>query len=280
MEIKKRQSREEGQDRAMGYPAPAINIKQFSFCYGSREILHEINMSVNVGEYVSIIGPNGAGKSTVLKCINRIVKGGQGTIELFGRPLASYSQKQLGSLIGYVPQSREQPSVYTVEEFVMMGRYPHLQAFAPSQKEDERIVREALCLTGLQDLSCRLMRHLSGGERQKVYLAAALAQQPKILLLDEPTTHLDPKHHIEIQKIISDICSQGGMTVLHVTHDLSYIYYWSQKIVAIKDGRVHSSGLPRDVMKSENLYQIFDAPFLRIPHPVAKHDIIIPEVHA
>ena len=205
--------------------------------------------------------------------------GGVGSIELFGKSLDQYSQKDLGKFMGYVPQTREQLLPYTVYEFVLMGRYPYLNPLSRVGREDRRIVDESLSTCGIDRFSQRMVNDLSGGERQKVYLAAALAQQPKVLLLDEPTAHLDPKYHMEIQNTICQISKDMNMTVLHVTHDLNYLLHWSQKIIALKNGEVCFYGTPDEVIKGDHLHKTFDTHFLVVPHPGDKRGIIIPEVN-
>ena len=255
----------------------ALKINQLFFHYGKKQILNDINFSVSQGEYVSVIGPNGAGKSTLLKCINRITKGPEGSIELFGKNLNDYSQKDLGRMIGYVSQTSEQLFPFTVFEFVLMGRYPYRSPLSRVTKQDKAAIDQALSMTGLTDFVDRKVNTLSGGERQKVYLAGALAQQPKILLLDEPTAHLDPKYHAEIQKTISDICAHMGMTILHVTHDLNHIFSWSQKVIAIKEGRLYRMGVPEVLLTPEYLKDIFETDFLVMSHPITSRPIIVPE---
>lgn len=255
----------------------AVNIRGFFFNYGPKEILRDINLSIGQGEYVAMIGPNGAGKSTLLKCLNRIARGGRGSVELFGKDLNQYSQKEIGRLIGYVSQNREQEFPYTVFEFVLMARYPYLTPLARVSKEDQRVVAQVLEMTGMREFAQRKVSTLSGGERQKVYLAGALAQQPKILLLDEPTTHLDPKYHSEIQSTISRICTDSKITILHVTHDFSHIAFWSRRVIAIKGGGVHSSGTPDEILTANSLKDIFEIDFLLVPHPSTRHNIIVVE---
>lgn len=255
----------------------AVEVNNFSFAYNGTEILHDISLSVEPGEYLSIIGPNGAGKSTLLKCLNRIVLGGHGNIRIFGRDVNSYEQKELGCLAAYLPQIREYSFTYTVYDFVMMGRYPHLKPFERESREDVRIVDELLALTELSDLKDRYIHTLSGGERQKVYLAASLAQQPKILLLDEPTTHLDPRHQVEIQETISRISAERKITVLHVTHELNHIVSWSHKVAAIKEGRILFAGTPEEVITEQKLQQVFDAPFFFLKHPKTNKAIVVPD---
>ncbi len=255
---------------------PTINFTQFTIALYGKKILQDLTFSVEEGEYACIIGPNGAGKSTLLKCINRIVKGGSGSIELLGKNIQRYRQKELGKLIGYVPQEREQAFSYTVEEFVMMGRFPHLKPFRPPAALDQNHVREAIAIVGLNGLENRSVNTLSGGERQKVFLATALAQQPKILLLDEPTNHLDPKYTRAIQKIIQDVSAKWNVTVLHVTHDLSLVAQ-VKKVVALKDGRLQWIGTPQEKMTPENLNGLFESEFLFVPHPVTRRTIVVQE---
>ena len=254
-----------------------IAVQNLNFSYQQHPVLDQISFSISTGDYVSIIGPNGSGKSTLLKCLNRIVRTQPGVIKILGKEVETYSQKELGKIIGYLPQSREQLFPYTVHEFVMMGRYVYLPAFAYTAAKDHKIVEQVLGMTGLTDLAQRRVNTLSGGERQKVYLAAALAQEPKILLLDEPTTHLDPKHHIDIQRMIRDISQKCGMTVIHVTHDLQHLGLWPQKILALKKGRLIFKGPADDVLTPENLKTIFGTSFIFVTHPGGRQKFIVPE---
>jgi len=257
----------------------AIKMDCFSFFYEEKPILNNISLTAAKGEYVAVIGPNGAGKSTMLKCINRILRGGSGSIEIFGKNIEQYSQKELGKLVGYVPQTRTHVFPYTVYEFVLMGRYPYLNPLSRISKEDRRIVNEVIEICDISQFFNCPIENLSGGERQKVYLAAALAQQPSILLLDEPTAHLDPKYHMEIQKTISQVSKEMGMTVLHVTHDLNHLLYWSQKVIAMKEGDICFCGVPEGILRDDNLFKAFGTHFLSITHPLDQKNIIIPEVH-
>ena len=257
---------------------PAINVSQLSFSYSQTTVLNDVSFSVNEGEYLSIIGPNGSGKSTLLKCLNRIVSADFSKIRIFGRELSSFSQKELAKLVGYVPQHHGLITAYTVEEFVMMGRYPYLDPLRSYSSEDKKIVDDILHLTGLEEFKSRMMHQLSGGERQKVYIASSLAQQPKILLLDEPTIHLDPQHNIEVQKLISKICCEYRMTIIHVTHDLTHIQSWSQKLIALKKGKIVFSGIPQEILTAKNLEQVFEVPFQFFNDRESSQTIIIPRI--
>lgn len=255
----------------------SIQIKNYSFSIGDKQILHDVSLSVKEGEFLSIIGPNGAGKSTLIKCLIRINTGGKGEISLAGKPLASYSQKALARLLGYVPQTDGRSLPFTVEEFVMMGRYPYLSPFTPIRHEDEQAVQDALGLTGTGHLAGRVMNTLSGGERQNVLIAAALAQGTRILLLDEPTTFLDPKHVADVHGILKRINRERGITIVMVTHDINAAALLSNRIAILKEGRLAFEGLPGEVMQNAVLSGIYDKSFLFVTHPITGQQLTVHE---
>ncbi|MFA6470506.1 MAG: ABC transporter ATP-binding protein [Candidatus Latescibacterota bacterium] len=255
----------------------SITISNYSFSIGDKSILHDISLAVNGGEFLSIIGPNGAGKSTLIKCLIRINTGGKGEISLAGKPLESYRQKELACLLGYVPQSDGRSLPFSVEEFVMMGRYPYLSPFTPISHRDEQAVQDALDLTGTGHLADRVMNTLSGGERQNVLIAAALAQGTRILLLDEPTTFLDPKHVAAVHRILKRINLERGITIVMVTHDINAAALLSNRIAILKEGRVAFEGFPEEVMRNSVLSGIYDKSFLFVTHPVTGQQLIVHE---
>jgi len=253
-----------------------IDVRNFSFRMGRKDILRDVSFSVHEGEYLSIVGPNGAGKTTLLKCIDRILTGGTGRIEVWGRPLTSYSQKKLAMLVGYVPQADSRVFPFTVEQFVLMGRYPYLNPFFSIGREDQRAVAEVLKRTGTAAFAQRLMNTLSGGERQKVFIAAALAQEAGILLLDEPTTFLDYRHQDEIQELLTRANKESNVTVVSVTHDVNRAALQSDRIVALRQGAVVFRGSPDQIMQPEVLQEIYDSSFVLMDHPQAGLRIIAP----
>ncbi len=258
--------------------AAIIDLEAYRFRIGGKEILRDISFAVRKGEYVSIVGPNGAGKTTLLKCISRIHKGGHGKIAVAGRNIDRYSQRDLALEISYVPQAEGRNAPFTVYEIVMMGRYPYLSPFSPPGAPDIAAVREALSVTGTSQFSDRLLGTLSGGERQKVYIAAALAQEASVLLLDEPTTFLDPKHEADIYRLLAEINRGRGVTIISVTHDINSAVLTSRKILALKKGSVAFWGPAEDFMDEEILGKIYDKPFSLMKHPQNDRTIIIPEV--
>ncbi len=259
-------------------PNTVLKLSNFSFSYGANRILSDINFSVEEGEYLCIIGPNGAGKSTLLKCLTRIAKGGQGQIQLLGKDINEYPQKHLGRIIGYVPQSTEHTFPFTVYEFISMGRYPYLNAFSKVTQNDIDIIDNVIQLAGLSSLLERDLHTLSGGEKQCVYIAASLAQEPKILLLDEPKNHLDPKHCQDVQQTLSEISARLGITTIHVTHDLNHIAHWSNKVIALKNGTILLRGKPQEIVAPANLKLIFDTDFHAFKNPTTDNPIIVPFV--
>jgi len=256
--------------------APVIEISDYSFRIGRKEILKDISLEVNRGEYLSIIGPNGAGKTTLLKCLDRILTGGEGRIEVNGRPLETYSQRELAKLMAYVSQADERTFPYSVYEFVMMGRYPYLSPFSSVSSEDKEAVRQVLAATGTGEFADRRINTLSGGERQKVFIAAALAQGAKILLLDEPTTFLDYKHQADIQAILARLNRESGATIISVTHDINNAVAMSHRVLALKNGRVEFSGAADRLIDNEVLESIYGLSFSFVEHPKSGGTVIIP----
>jgi iron complex transport system ATP-binding protein len=255
-----------------------LEICNFSFRLGKKEILRDVSFSVRRGEYLSIVGPNGAGKTTLLRCVDRLLAGGTGRITLFGRPLQEYRQKELARRVSYVPQADGRVIPFSVRQFVLMGRYPYLNPFSSIDPDGYRAVHEALELTGSAEFSDRRLDTLSGGERQKVYIAAALAQRSDILLLDEPTTFLDYRHQSEIRDLLTRVNRDSGVTIVCVTHDLNRAALDSDRIVALRAGSVLFRGTPAEIMNADLLQDLFQTPFLLTKHPQAVLPVIVPSV--
>ncbi len=254
-----------------------IHIDNFSYAINGVRILENVSLEIVEGEFLSIIGPNGAGKTTLVKCLVRINTGGTGEISIGNRSLASYSGKALARLAGYVPQGDSRELPFSVEEFVFMGRYPYQGPFISVNEEDRRAVREALELTGTARFAERPLDTLSGGERQGVFIAAALAQEARILFLDEPTAFLDPRHVADIHAILRRVNREKGVTVVMVTHDINGAAMLSDRIAVLKQGRVVTVGLPEAIMTNKTLELVYDKPFLFVAHPVTGQRLIAPE---
>ena len=256
--------------------AAVIEIENFSYAFGARRILNNISFRVGEADYLSIIGPNGAGKTTLLKCLNRILPGGEGTLKIRGKPLESYSQRALARLVSYVPQLDGRALPFTVDEFVSMGRYPYLNPFSPLSAGDRRVVREILEQTGTLTFAGRRLDTLSGGERQKVFIAAALAQGAEILLLDEPTSFLDYRHQVEINRLLRELNRVNGKTVLAVTHDINNAVLSCNRVLALKEGETVFAGNARELVRKETLESIYETSFLFIENPHSSLPLVRP----
>ncbi len=256
---------------------PAIVVRDLAYAIRGKKVLSGISLSIPSGQYLTVIGPNGAGKTTLLKCLIRILSDVDGSISVFGRPLKEYSQKELAKSMSYVPQADGRVLSFTVREFVAMGRYPYLSPFSVISNEDRTAIEEALDLTGMSGLKERNIETLSGGERQCVFIAAAIAQGAKVLLLDEPTTFLDPRHQMEIHDLLERLNRTLGMTIIAVTHDINCAALWSDHIVALKEGRVSFSGTGAELMCNETLQRIYQKKFIFVEHPRGGLKFVAPD---
>ena len=257
---------------------PVLDLRHLRLELDGRSILDDVSLAVREGEHLAIVGPNGAGKTCLLKCVNRILRGWRGMISVHGVSIAAYSQRELGRLVAYVPQVGGRPAPFTARETVLMARYPHLTPFAAPGLRDQRYVEDALALTGIGALADRTMDTLSGGERQKVFLAAALAQDARLLLLDEPTTFLDPRHRDDFRRVLRTVNRRKGVTVVEVTHDLNCAVLDADRIFALKDGRAAFCGPPEQFMVRDVMIRVFDRTFLTVNHPTTGQPVILPEV--
>ncbi|MBN1591073.1 MAG: ABC transporter ATP-binding protein [Pirellulales bacterium] len=255
----------------------AIDVRDFSISLAGRRILNSVSFSVRRGEAVTIVGPNGAGKTTLLKCLAGLLSGDSGEIQLDGQPLADYGRKRLARRMSYVPQADSQPVPFTVEQFVLMGRYPYLSPFSPVSREDREVAHQAMAATDTAQFAPRRLDTLSGGERQKVYLAAALAQAAEILLLDEPTTFLDYHHQEDICRLLRRSARSAGLTMISVTHDVNRAALESDRIVALRRGRVVFVGTPREIMRPEVLGEVYGCQFVLVEHPHSGMPMIVPQ---
>ncbi len=240
----------------------AIQIENLALELNGSPVLRRVSFSVRQGEYVSIIGPNGAGKTTLFRCLLGMYAY-HGSAKISGVECRASDSRALARQVSYVPQTHDIEFPLSVYDFVMMGRYPYLSPLAPAQKRDEEAVERALQITGTAQFRRRTLRTLSGGERQKVYIAAALAQKTPIMLLDEPATFLDWRHQSEVMKLLKKINVECGVTILAVNHDLNSAAHWSDRIVTLKDGRTFSIGTPQELIQPAPLEALFETAFIR-----------------
>ncbi len=254
----------------------AIEIEALSLSIKGKAILSDVTFRVELGCYLSIIGANGAGKTTLLRCLNRTQEHGTGRISILGKSLDTYSQRELAKILSYVPQPDGRHFPYTVYEFVLMGRYPYLSPFSSVGPEDHEAAREALKTTGADPFAERLIHTLSGGERQKVFIAAALAQGGQILLLDEPTTFLDYKHQVEVAGLLRRLNHDEGITVVSVTHDVNSAVLHGGAVVGLKEGRMVFEGSPAELLESDGLEEIYETEFHYIQDSPTGAPLVVP----
>ena len=230
-------------------------VNRLSFSYNSIAALKNVKLELCLNEVLSIVGPNGSGKTTLLKCIDRILKPSQGAVLVDGRDVANIGLGELSKIIGYVPQSSTSTFPFTVFDMVLMGRKPYIQWSVGER--DKEIVAEILTFLGISKLAARYFNELSGGEQQKVIVARALAQQPQILLLDEPTSNLDIKHQLEVLNIVKDLTRSRQLSVIMAMHDLNLASRFSDKMIMLKHGSIFAVGTSKSVLTEENIESVY-----------------------
>jgi iron complex transport system ATP-binding protein len=236
-------------------------IEKLSYAIDGHRILDDVSFSIGAGEFVAIIGPNGAGKSTLLKHLVRVNRPPKNTVFLHGRCILEYKQKDIAARVGYVPQSSPVYLPFTALQFVLMGRYPHTNPLVRPDAEQTGVAYAMLEKVGMREFAHRRLDAISGGERQKIFIAAALAQEPEILLLDEPTTYLDPKHQCEIHDILGALNRDRNLAVLAVSHDINFASRFSNRVVAMKKGSVFFDGPVSGTLSGGLLEKLFDTGF-------------------
>jgi iron complex transport system ATP-binding protein len=256
-----------------------LEIQQVSFSYGNGPVLHDVDLSVRPGEMTGLLGPNGSGKTTLIKLASGVLKPGQGDIWLNGSNLGQMRRKVIARSIAVMPQQFHIPFAFKVGEVVTLGRIPFIRTFTGETKTDMEAVSQALEVAGVTELEHRRFDELSGGERQKVILAMVLAQQPQVLLLDEPTLHLDITHQVEILELVRGLNRKQGLTVVAAMHDLNLASLYFDRLVLLKEGRVIADGTPSEVITEDMLRKVFAARVKVGSHPATgvPHVVIMPE---
>ncbi|HWR06229.1 ABC transporter ATP-binding protein [Sporomusa sp.] len=234
-----------------------IEARAIKLGYGSKVIAPAIDLVLDKPEVISIIGPNGSGKSTLLKALSRLLVPLAGCVLLDGRDIHRLPPQEVARTMAILPQSVHAPGDMTVCDLVAYGRMPYKKMFAQLTGADKDYMAAGLAATGMQDLQQRRLDSLSGGERQRAWLAMALAQQPRLLLLDEPTTYLDIHHQLELMKLIRKLHQDMQLTVVMVLHDLNHAARFSQRIIAVKEGLIFADGPVKEVFTVENLRSLY-----------------------
>lgn len=254
----------------------SIEVSSLSFSYGSSKILKNISFNIDSGAFLSIIGSNGSGKSTLLKNISSILKPDYGEVKIGGININKMSSKKIAQNIAVVPQSTTIEFNFSAMDIVLMGRNPYKNRFESENFKDYKIVKKAMELTDTWQFKDRLINELSGGERQRVVIARALAQEPKIILLDEPTSYLDIQHQIEILELLWKLNKEDNLTVVTVLHDINLAARFSDCIVLLKEGKIINEGVPEEVITLENLKKAYEIDMVISKNPYTKTPHMIP----
>ncbi|MBQ9951330.1 MAG: ABC transporter ATP-binding protein [Clostridia bacterium] len=241
-----------------------LKIEGLNYSYGDGNAVSDVSLHVNRGEFVGLIGPNGSGKSTVLKNVYRGLTPDKGTITLDGEDLLKMSYRKSAQKLAVVGQENDVPFDFMVEEIVAMGRTPHKRMFDLDTAEDKRIVHHALEHLGMEKMAKRNYLHLSGGEKQRVIIARAVAQESDFLILDEPTNHLDVSYQMQI----FDFIRRLNVTVLSAIHDLNMAALYCDRIYVMKNGRILMGGTPEEVLTPENIHKVYGVRSAVDRHPV------------
>ncbi|MDD5700557.1 MAG: heme ABC transporter ATP-binding protein [Dehalococcoidales bacterium] len=244
-----------------------LEISNISLSYNHHPVVQGLSFQVRPGEMVGLIGPNGCGKTSIIKALSRILSPITGRITLDGRETRQISRQEFARLIGVVPQNPSLPDTFTVAEVVLLGRNPHLGFLRNESARDLAICYWSMQRTGVEALAERKMSELSGGERQRVTIARVLAQEPKAILLDEPTANLDIKHEIDILALIKGLCREKNMAVLIALHDLNLAVQYCDRLLMIKGGRIYAEGTPQTVITTANIKEVYETDSVVYPHP-------------
>ena len=246
---------------------PILTIEQLGCRYGSHDVFAQVDLQATKGEVLALLGPNGAGKSTLLRCLARLQRPQQGQIWLDGQPLWQIKPRLVAQKIAFAPQQAGLNPELTVEQMLLLGRTPHRGWLLPMTKADRTIVEGLLERFNLTKYRRQSLAELSGGEQRRVIIARALAQQPKMLLLDEPTAHLDLKYQLEIMQLVSDLAHNDGVCVILTLHDLNQASLCADRIALLAHGRLQAVGAPSAVLRSELIEAAYEVPIQMIEHP-------------
>lgn len=253
-----------------------MQAKGLSAGYNGEAVFRGLDLKITEGSITTLIGSNGSGKSTILKTLCRIISPDSGAVYLDGEAIHRMPTKRVAQRLALLPQGAQAPAGITVGDLVEYGRFPYRSALSGLGEKDREIIQWALASTGMSSLEHREMERLSGGQQQRAWIAMALAQKTGLLFLDEPTTYLDISHQLDILYLLRRLNRENGVTIVMVLHDLNHAIMFSDYLVAIKDGTLHSAGTPQEIITQQALREIFDVEAEVITHPVLNVPVCLP----
>ncbi len=264
--------------------APLLQVRGLTVAYpagprGPRVALRDVSLELAPGELLGLVGPNGSGKTTLFRAVTTLVPALAGEVRIAGWDTAGLPQRELARLVAVVPQNPQLPEAFTALEAVLMGRTPHLRLLQAEGPADLEVVRRAMVATDSWALADRRIGELSGGERQRVVVARALAQEAQLLLLDEPTAHLDIGHQAAVLELMRAFCRGDGKAVLAAVHDLTLAAQYCHRLVMLDRGTVVAQGMPEEVLRVETLERVYETRVQVFPHPQTGRPVVAPQPH-
>ncbi|CAM4040813.1 ABC transporter ATP-binding protein [Kibdelosporangium persicum] len=253
-----------------------LRASELGLGYGERLVVDNLDLDVPTGTVTSVIGPNGCGKSTLLRALGRLLSPRAGQVLLDGKRIDKLPTKEVARTVGLLPQTPVAPDGLTVADLVARGRHPHQTWYRQWSVEDEAAVTDALRLTKMQEHANRVVDELSGGQRQRAWISMTLAQGTELLLLDEPITYLDLAHQVDVLDLVHDLHTTRGTTVVMVLHDLNLAARYSDRLVAMRAGKIVAQGDPGDVLTEDLLRDVFDLDAKILTDPVAGTPMVVP----
>ncbi|MBM3222667.1 MAG: ABC transporter ATP-binding protein [Candidatus Tectomicrobia bacterium] len=253
-----------------------LSAQHLTCAYSKHTVLHDLSLAVQAGEVLALLGPNGAGKTTLLRTLARLLRPRAGNVLLAGDDIWRLRPRTAAQRLALAPQSESMTTPVTIEQAVALGRAPHRGWLLPYTARDRQVIEQALEQTGLQALRHRFITELSGGEQRRVILARALAQEPHVLLLDEPTTHLDLRYQAELLALIQRLAQQDGIAIVVTLHDLNHAALCATSVALLARGTLVALGSPADVLTPERLSQVYGVTVVVTPHPVYGTPMVAP----
>jgi cobalamin transport system ATP-binding protein len=254
-----------------------LKIQSLSVDYGPRRVLHEVSFEVQSGEVLALIGPNGAGKSTLIRAVSGVIPIAGGQVRTNGDDFASLPALQRARYVATVPQAVSLPPAYTVWETVLFGRTPYLGFLGQPSEKDKDIARQSLERVSALPLADRRVGELSGGEQQRVLLARALCQSTPILLLDEPTTHLDLQYQVSLLELVHELAHKDHLAVLVALHDLNLAAHYADRVALMVAGAIKAMGKPEEVLQSQLIEEAYCLPVQVVKHPFLDIPLVLPD---